>query len=88
MKVPRYLIFISAVVIPGSGFVWLGKPVRGLMYLVWMLFFGFLTYRATGPNISIIGRLAGGIAIWVLSLLEMQRLLQRRTAARGTEPPQ
>jgi len=72
-------IFLASVIIPGSGFVLLGKPLRGLMYVVWILFFGILTYKYSSPNISLIGRFAGGIAVWALSLVELQRLLKIRS---------
>ena len=78
-KYTRLAIFLASVIVPGSGFVLLGKPGRGLMYVVWMLFFGFLTFKATSPQISLIGRYAGGIAIWALSLVELYRLLKIRS---------
>ena len=74
----RIAIFISSIFVPGSGLVLLGRPGRGLMYLVWMLFFGLLTYKATTPHISIIGRLSGAIAVWTLSLVEVYRILRIR----------
>jgi len=43
-----------------------------------MLFFGLLTYKATTPHISIIGRLSGAIAVWTLSLVEVYRILRIR----------
>lgn len=69
-------IFLCSLLIPGSGFVLLGKPARGLMYVVWILFFGYLTYHFTASNISLIGRFSGGIAVWALSLVELSRLLK------------
>jgi hypothetical protein len=80
-KYSRLAVFLSSVVVPGSGFVLLGRPARGLMYVVWILFFGILTYKATTPHISMIGRLSGGIAIWALSLVELHRLLKARGKA-------
>jgi len=71
-------VFVSSMIVPGSGLVLLGKPARGLMYVVWMLFFGFLTYKATSPDISAIGRFSGGIAVWALSLVEVYRLVRVR----------
>jgi hypothetical protein len=72
------MVFIASILVPGSGLVLLGKAGRGLMYLVWMVFFGYLTYRYTSPHISLIGRLSGGIAVWTLSLVEVYRLLKSR----------
>jgi len=76
-KYTRLAIFLASVVVPGAGYVLLGKPGRGLMYVAWILFFGFLTFKATTPHISPIGRYAGGLAIWALSLVELSRLLKR-----------
>jgi len=75
-KGARLAVFLSAVFIPGSGFVWLGKPARGLLYLAWIVFFGYLTYHLTTARISPVGRYSGGLAIWALSLVEMYRLLK------------
>lgn len=73
----RILIMLCAFLIPGSGLVILGKPVRGFMYLVWMLFFGYLTYKYSLPATTPIGRFAGGIAVWALSIVETWRVLSR-----------
>ncbi len=82
-NLPALAIFISSLVVPGSGFVLLGKPGRGLMYVLWMFFFGYLTYKFSSPDISVIGRFSGGIAVWALSLVELSRLLK----IRGTKKP-
>lgn len=72
------LIFLCALVVPGSGFVLLGKPARGLMYVVWIVFFALLTFKAAAPGVSLPGKLAGGLAVWALSLVELARLLKHR----------
>ena len=74
----RGLIIISAFLIPGSGHVLLGRPMRGLVFLFWMVIAGFITYHLTGENISFIGRISGGIAIWVISILEAAKLPRPR----------
>jgi len=71
----RAVALISSLVVPGSGFVIIGKPIRGLMYLVWIIFFGCITFKLTSPEVSLIGRFSGGLAVWTLSLLELYRLL-------------
>ncbi len=65
-------------IIPGSGYVMLNKPTRGLFMNLWMFAFGYITYRLTSPDISFIGRLAGGFAIWTISVVEVYRLACKR----------
>lgn len=70
----RYLPLISTILIPGSGYVFLGRPMRGLMMLFWMIIFGYLTFHFSSPGISFIGRISGGIAVWILSVAEVYRI--------------
>jgi len=77
-RIPVWLVVLSAVVIPGSGHVWLGKPMRGMLMLLWIFVFAFLTFQLTTDNISPVGRLAGGFAVWTLSVLEVYRLAKRQ----------
>ncbi len=77
-KIPTWMIVIAAIVIPGSGHVILGKPMRGLLLLFWMFVFGYITFQLSGENISFIGRYSGGIAIWVLTILEAYRFAKKR----------
>lgn len=77
-KITRILILICAAIIPGSGHVILKKPVRGLMLVFWMLALGFISYKLTDESISIVGRYAGGIFVYILSLLEVIRLQKRK----------
>ena len=81
MTMKPWVAILAAVVVPGSAHVFLGRAARGLLLVCWMLFFAFLTWQLTTPNISIVGRLSGGIAVWVLSVLEAWRLA--RTPAKN-----
>jgi len=77
-NLPPWVIIISAFIIPGSGHVLLGRAARGLFLILWMFFFGYITFQLTAKDISIIGRLSGGLAIWALSLVEVYRLTTTR----------
>jgi hypothetical protein len=70
----RILTIISAMIIPGSGHVILKKPVRGLMLVFWMIAMGFITYNITDETISFIGRYAGGLLVYLLSILEVWKI--------------
>jgi len=69
----KYLPLLITIVIPGSGYVFLGRPMRGLVMLFWMIIFGYLTFMISSPEISFIGRISGGLAVWMLSVIEVYR---------------
>jgi hypothetical protein len=69
---------LLAALVPGSGHVVLGKPARGLIFIFWIVFFGALTNKLAGPEASFVGRYAGGIAIWTLSVVDVWRMAQQR----------
>lgn len=73
-----WLIVVASIIVPGSGHVLLGKPVRGLLLLFWMFVFGYITFQLTTIEISFIGRLSGGFAVWTISVLEVYRLVRKR----------
>jgi len=71
---PGYLPLIATILVPGSGYVFLGRPMRGLMMLFWMIIFGYLTFHFSSTSISFIGRISGGIVVWILSVAEVYRI--------------
>lgn len=71
-------ILLASMIVPGSGHVILGVPKRGLLMVFWMVLLGFLTSRFAGPDISVVGRYAGGLAVWVLSVVDVNRIMNRR----------
>jgi hypothetical protein len=73
-----WLAIAAAVIIPGSGHVLLNRPMRGLLLLFWMIILGYITFRLTAENISAVGRLSGGIAVWAISVVEAANLVRRR----------
>ncbi|GEM_PF-2074198 len=70
-------IMVGAFVIPSSGYVFFGKPVRGLLMLCWAFALGYITFQLTTPEIPWMGRLSGGLTVWTLSLLETRTLAIR-----------
>ena len=70
----RYLPLIATIVVPGAGYVFLGRQMRGLVMLFWMIIFGYLTFHFASPGLSFIGRISGGIAVWILSVAEVYRI--------------
>lgn len=68
-----YLVLAAAIALPGSGQVINRQPVRGLMFVGFILLLGAYTLKTADPDVSIIGKLAGGIFVYAMSLLEAYR---------------
>ena len=83
LKKPRPVWFVTllAFVLPGSGQVLNGAPARGVIMQFAMLFMGFITWQLTDPSISTIGRIAGGLLVYVISVLDANGIAKRRVQA-------
>ncbi len=85
---PR-LVLALAIVLPGSGHVVIGQVQRGLCFVLFAILLMMVTYLTTTPDHSFIGRHAGGLFVWALSVTDAYRLARirqeafRRAAATG-----
>ena len=75
-----YLVLGAAIVLPASGHVILGVPVRGLQFLFFMVILAWVTMKIAPPDASFIGRHAGGFLIYALSVLDAYKIARIRTA--------
>ena len=78
-----YLVLLLAIILPGAGHVAVGEPRRGLAFAFFVLLFGVLTYATTTPDHSFLGRHAGGLFIWALSIPDAYRRARMRAAQAG-----
>lgn len=78
-----YLVLALAILLPGAGHVAVGEPRRGLAFAFFVLLFGALTYATTTPDISFVGRHAGGLFIWALSIPDAYRRARIRATSAG-----
>lgn len=76
-----YLVLALAVVLPGAGHVAVRDPKRGLAFAFFVVFFAMVTYMTTTPETSFIGRHAGGLFVWALSIPDAYRRARMRAAA-------
>ena len=76
---PAWFPVVATVIVPGSGYVLLSRPMRGLLMLCWMFIFGYITLRLSSNSVSLIGRFSGGIAVWAISVLEIYRITHKKT---------
>ena len=76
-----YAVLALAIVLPGAGHVVIREAPRGLVFAFFVLFFSVLTYMTTTPDQSFIGRHAGGLFVWALSIPDAYRRARMRYAA-------
>ena len=83
LRKPRSVRFVTvaAFVLPGSGQVLNGNAMRGITMQFSMILFGYLTLQLTDPSISIVGRLAGGLLVYVFSIVDANGIAKRRNNA-------
>lgn len=74
-----YLVLASALILPGTGQVLNRQPVRGLMFLFFILLLGGYTLKTAAPEVSIIGKLAGGIFVYAMSIYDAYKQARVRT---------
>jgi hypothetical protein len=74
-----YLVLLLAIVLPGCGHVAIGEARRGLAFALFAVLFAILTYMTTPPDRSFVGRHAGGLFIWALSIPDAYRRARLRT---------
>jgi len=69
---PRHplLVALVAIVLPGVGQVLNGQSSRGLTFLFFILLLGWISYHLTTPSHSFLGRYAGGLFVYALSVLD------------------
>ena len=65
-----YLVLAIAVLLPGCGQVVNKQPVRGLMFLFFILLLGAFTLKTAGAEVSVVGKLAGGLFVYAVALLD------------------
>lgn len=75
-----YLVLAIGFVLPGVGQVVNRQPLRGLIFLFFMLLLGAFTLKTAAADVSIVGKLAGGLFVWAMSLLDAYKVARiRRT---------
>lgn len=66
---PR-LVLLVALLLPGVGQVINNTPLRGLLMDGFMLMFGLITFHLAAPDISLVGKLSGGLFVYAISVMD------------------
>jgi len=59
-------------------------PTRRPVFVFFMLLFGWITYHMTTPDHSVVGRIAGGLFIYALSITDAYKWARFRAAQYAT----
>lgn len=81
-----YLVLLAAILLPGSGQVLCGQARRGFTMQMFMIALGIVTWHLAPPDASLVGKLAGGLFIYAISIVDAYGIARRRWAAFGTFP--
>jgi hypothetical protein len=66
---PKWVL-LTAILLPGVGQVLNNTSIKGLVMLCFMVILGLITFNLAAPHISMVGKLAGGIFIYALSVMD------------------
>ena len=75
-----FLVLALAIVLPGSGQVFNREPYRGLIFLFFMFLLGAFTILTARPEVSIVGKLAGGLFVYAISVFDAYKKARIRYA--------
>jgi hypothetical protein len=68
-----YLVLALAIALPGAGHVAVRDAPRGLAFAFFVVLFSVVSYMTTMPDQTFIGRHAGGLFVWALSIPDAYR---------------
>lgn len=79
-KAPLHPLIVLAVgaLLPGMGQVLNNNPTRAIVFVFFMISLGIVSYHLTGPQHSFVGRHAGGLFIYAISLVDAWRIATLR----------
>ncbi|MGE0025395.1 MAG: hypothetical protein AB7S70_17370 [Hyphomicrobium sp.] len=69
-----YTVLAMAILLPGVGHVLAGQPQRGFGFAFFALLLALVSWHTTTPDQSFIGRSAGGLFVWALSIPDAYRI--------------
>lgn len=69
-----YLVMLIAMLAPGSGHWAAGSVQRGMMFAWFMFILGWITWKMTPVELSLLGRFSGGLLVYAVSVLDAYRI--------------
>ena len=73
-----HLVLAAATILPGSGQVLNRQPIRGLTFVFFIILLGAFTLKTASPEVSLVGKLAGGLFVWALAMMDAYKTARIR----------
>jgi len=80
------LVLAVGALLPGMGQVLNGMTTRALTFIFFMFMLGMVSWHLTTPEHSFIGRHAGGVLVYAISVLDAYRVARLRQAWHRARP--
>lgn len=75
-----YLVLAVAILLPGGGQVVNGQTLRGLMFIFFTVLLGAFTLKTAAPDVSFVGKFAGGFFVWAMAIFDAYKTARIRHA--------
>jgi len=75
------VVLVAAILLPGAGQLLNHMATRALAMVFFMVMLGWVTYHLTPPERSFVGRHAGGIFVYAMSILDAYKWARYRWAS-------
>lgn len=75
-----HAVLAVAAILPGMGQVLNRQPLRGLIFVFFVILLGAFTLKTAGPEISFIGKVSGGLFVWAMAMMDAYRTARQRRA--------
>ena len=76
---PR-LVLAVAILLPGMGQVLNRQPMRGLIFVFFVILLGAFTLKTAAPEVSFVGKMAGGLFVWAMAVFDAYKTARIRRA--------
>ena len=76
---PR-LVLVVAAVLPGMGQVMNRQPLRGLIFVFFILLLGAFTLKTAAPEVSFVDKVSGGLFVWAMAMIDAYKTARIRRA--------
>jgi hypothetical protein len=71
-------VLLVAILLPGVGHLMNNQATRGFLFAFSIASLGWITYHLTTPEHSFLGRYAGGLFVYAISILDAYRTAKLR----------
>ena len=82
-----HLVLASAIILPASGQVLNRQPVRGLVFVFFILLLGGFTLPTAAPGVSLVGKLSGGLFVYAIAIYDAYKTARIRHSVWAASRP-